>query len=57
MFDALREKLEAAFSRLRSRGKLSEAEELLDSCRLYRNMWDAHIYAKDVDGIEGDALA
>ena len=31
--------------------------ELLDSCRLYRNMWDAHIYAKDVDGIEGGALA
>ena len=26
MFDALREKLEAAFSRLRSRGKLSEAD-------------------------------
>lgn len=31
--------------------------ELLDSCRLYRNMWDAHIYEKDVDGIEGGALA
>jgi ATP-binding cassette subfamily B protein len=31
--------------------------ELLDACRLYRNMWDAHIYAKDVDGIEGGALA
>lgn len=31
--------------------------ELLDSCRLYRNMWDAHISAKDVDGIEGGALA
>lgn len=31
--------------------------ELLDSCRLYRNMWDAHIYAKDVDEIEGGALA
>ena len=31
--------------------------ELLESCELYRNMWDAHIYAKDVDGIEGGTLA
>ena len=31
--------------------------ELLESCELYRNMWDAHIYAKDVDEIEGGALA
>lgn len=27
--------------------------ELLDSCRLYRNMWKAHVYAKDTDETEG----
>ncbi|MGP1442445.1 MAG: ABC transporter ATP-binding protein [Anaerovoracaceae bacterium] len=31
--------------------------ELLESCELYRNMWDAHVYAKDVDEIEGGTLA
>ena len=27
--------------------------ELLDSCALYRNMWEAHVYAKDTDEVEG----
>lgn len=27
--------------------------ELLDSCSLYRNMWEAHVYAKDTDEVEG----
>ena len=31
--------------------------ELLDSCSLYRNMWDAHIYAKDTDEAEGGVFA
>ncbi|ESL03560.1 ABC transporter, ATP-binding protein [Catonella morbi ATCC 51271] len=31
--------------------------ELLESCELYRNMWDAHVYAKDVDEMEGGTLA
>lgn len=31
--------------------------ELLNSCELYRNMWDAHVYAKDVDEMEGGTLA
>ena len=30
--------------------------ELLDSCPLYRNMWEAHVYAKDADE-EGGAIA
>ena len=29
--------------------------ELLDSCRLYRKMWKAHVYAKDTDEAEGGA--
>lgn len=31
--------------------------ELLESCELYRNIWDAHVYAKDVDEMEGGTLA
>ena len=31
--------------------------ELLNSCELYRNMWDAHVYAKDVDEMEGGTLS
>jgi len=31
--------------------------ELLNSCGLYRNMWDAHIYAKDADEMEGGTFA
>lgn len=31
--------------------------ELLNSCELYRNMWDAHVYAKDVDEMGGGTLA
>lgn len=27
--------------------------ELLESCALYRNMWESHIYAKDTDELEG----
>lgn len=27
--------------------------ELLASCALYRNMWEAHVYAKDTDEVEG----
>lgn len=27
--------------------------ELLDFCALYRNMWEAHVYAKDTDEVEG----
>ncbi|MBQ7433059.1 MAG: ABC transporter ATP-binding protein [Lachnospiraceae bacterium] len=31
--------------------------ELLDSCDLYRNMWEAHVYAKDTDEMEGGVFA
>ena len=31
--------------------------ELLNSCGLYRNMWDAHVYAKDADEMEGGTFA
>lgn len=31
--------------------------ELLDSCCLYRNMWEAHVYAKDTDEAEGGVIA
>ena len=31
--------------------------ELLKSCRLYRNMWEAHIYAKDADEAKGGVFA
>ncbi|MBQ9673547.1 MAG: ABC transporter ATP-binding protein [Ruminococcus sp.] len=31
--------------------------ELLDSCDLYRNMWEAHVYAKDTDEVEGGELS
>ena len=27
--------------------------ELLESCELYRNMWDVYVYAKDVYEMEG----
>ena len=31
--------------------------ELLGSCSLYRNMWEAHVYAKDTDEAEGGVIA
>ena len=31
--------------------------ELLNSSNLYKNMWEAHIYAKDIYELEGGALA
>lgn len=32
-------------------------KELLDSSSLYRNMWEAHTYAKDTDEAEGGVLS
>lgn len=31
--------------------------ELLNSCSLYRNMWEAHVYVKDTDEVEGGVFA
>ncbi len=31
--------------------------ELLDSCDLYQRMWEAHVYAKDTDEVEGGVFA
>ena len=31
--------------------------ELLSSCDLYRNMWKAHVYAKDTDEVKGGMFA
>ena len=31
--------------------------QLLDTCDLYKNMWEAHVYAKDTDEVEGGVFA